>query len=113
MRPLTSGVFQRLMQQTFPQIDTLDVGRLLLNYVLSDLYADVALVGGHETCLSEPRSFEISSSSCAVRSRTAPLGLTRRALGLIMGLSPDVPHRWLAIGLPQPMKEKASGGAST
>ena len=45
MRPLTSGVFQRLMVEVFPQLDTLDVGRLLLNYVLSDPYVDVALVG--------------------------------------------------------------------
>jgi hypothetical protein len=26
MRPLTSGVFQRLMAQAFPEIDVLDVG---------------------------------------------------------------------------------------
>lgn len=45
MRPLNSGVFQRLMAEAFPEIDVLDVGRLLLNYVLSDLYVDVALVG--------------------------------------------------------------------
>ena len=45
MRPLTSGVFQRLMADAFPEIDVLDVGRLLLNYVLSDPYVDVALVG--------------------------------------------------------------------
>jgi len=45
MRPMTSGVFQRLMAQVFPQIDTSEVGRLLLNYVLSDPYVDVALVG--------------------------------------------------------------------
>jgi predicted aldo/keto reductase-like oxidoreductase len=41
MRPLTSGVFQRLMADIFPEIDTLKVGRLLLNYVLSDPYVDV------------------------------------------------------------------------
>jgi hypothetical protein len=35
MRPLTSGVFQRLMAEAFSEIDVLDVGRLLLNYVLS------------------------------------------------------------------------------
>jgi predicted aldo/keto reductase-like oxidoreductase len=49
MRPLTSGVFQRLMADAFPEIDVLDVGRLLLNYVLSDPYVDVALVGVRET----------------------------------------------------------------
>jgi aryl-alcohol dehydrogenase-like predicted oxidoreductase len=48
MRPLTSGVFQRLMAEAFPEIDVLDVGRLLLNYVLSDPYVDVALVGVRE-----------------------------------------------------------------
>jgi predicted aldo/keto reductase-like oxidoreductase len=60
MRPLASGVFQHLMAEAFPEIDVLDVGRLLLNYGLSDPYADVALVGGHEArghgaCLGEPR----------------------------------------------------------
>ena len=49
MRPLTSGVFQRLMAESFPQIDVLDVGRLLLNYVLSDPFVGVALVGMRET----------------------------------------------------------------
>jgi aryl-alcohol dehydrogenase-like predicted oxidoreductase len=53
MRPLTSGVFQRLMTQTFPQIDTLEVGRMLLNYVLSDPYVDVALVGMRDLRLVE------------------------------------------------------------
>ena len=57
MRPLTSGVFQRLMAQTFHQIDTLDVGQLLLNYVLSDPYVDVALVG-----MREPRYVEIDNA---------------------------------------------------
>jgi hypothetical protein len=53
MRPLTSGVFQRLMADTFPQIDGLDVGRLLLNHVLSDPYVDVALIGIREPCFVE------------------------------------------------------------
>jgi len=57
MRPMTSGVFQRLMKQTFPQIDTFEVGRLLLNYVLSDPYVDVALVG-----VREPRYVEINNA---------------------------------------------------
>jgi aryl-alcohol dehydrogenase-like predicted oxidoreductase len=57
MRPLTSGVFQRLMAQTFPQIDTMEVGRLLLNYVLSDPYVDVALIG-----MREPRFVEINNA---------------------------------------------------
>ena len=54
MRPLTSGVFQRLMAEAWSavsaaiEIDVLDVGRLLLNYVLSDPYVDVALVGMRE-----------------------------------------------------------------
>jgi aryl-alcohol dehydrogenase-like predicted oxidoreductase len=53
MRPLTSGVFQRLMAEAFPEIDVLDVGRLLLNYVLSDPYVDVALVGMREPSFVE------------------------------------------------------------
>jgi aryl-alcohol dehydrogenase-like predicted oxidoreductase len=56
MRPMTSGVFQRLMARTFPQIDVLDVGRLLLNYVLSDPYVDVALIG-----MREPRYADINN----------------------------------------------------
>ena len=56
MRPLTSGVFQRLMAEAFPEIDVLDVGRLLLNYVLSDPYVDVALVG-----MREPRLVELNN----------------------------------------------------
>jgi aryl-alcohol dehydrogenase-like predicted oxidoreductase len=53
MRPLTSGVFQRLMATHFPQILTAEVGRLLLNYVLSDRYVDVALVGMRDPALVE------------------------------------------------------------
>jgi aryl-alcohol dehydrogenase-like predicted oxidoreductase len=56
MRSMTSGVFQRLMAQHFPQIDTLEVGRLLLNYVLSDPYVDVALVG-----MRDPHYVEINN----------------------------------------------------
>jgi aryl-alcohol dehydrogenase-like predicted oxidoreductase len=56
MRPLTSGVFQRLMAQAFSQIDVLDVGKLLLNYVLSDPYVDVALVG-----MREPRFVDLNN----------------------------------------------------
>jgi hypothetical protein len=48
MRPLTSGGFQRLMAQTFLDIDVLDVDKLLLNDILSDPYVDVALVGLRE-----------------------------------------------------------------
>jgi aryl-alcohol dehydrogenase-like predicted oxidoreductase len=57
MRPLTSGVFQRLMKQAFPEIDTERVGRLLLNYVLSDAYVDVALVG-----MRDPHLVEINNA---------------------------------------------------
>jgi hypothetical protein len=47
MRPLTSGAFERLMVEAFPQIGVLGVGCLLLNHVFSGPYVDVALVGGH------------------------------------------------------------------
>jgi predicted aldo/keto reductase-like oxidoreductase len=57
MRPMTSGVFQRLMARFFPKVDVLDVGRLLLNYVLSDPYVDVALIG-----MREPRYVEINNA---------------------------------------------------
>lgn len=56
MCPLTSGVFQCLMADAFPEIDVLDVGRLLLNYVLSDPYVDVALLG-----MREPRFVELNN----------------------------------------------------
>jgi aryl-alcohol dehydrogenase-like predicted oxidoreductase len=57
MRPMTSGVFQRLMARTLPQIEVLDVGRLLLNYVLSDPYVDVALIG-----MREPRFVDLNNA---------------------------------------------------
>jgi aryl-alcohol dehydrogenase-like predicted oxidoreductase len=57
MRPMTSGVFQRLMARVFPRIDADAVGRLLLNYVLSDPYIDVALVG-----MREPRYVELNNA---------------------------------------------------
>lgn len=57
MRPMTSNVFQRLMTQTFPQIDRMDVGKLLLNYVLSDPFVDVALIG-----MREPRFVDINNA---------------------------------------------------
>jgi hypothetical protein len=44
------------MAEAFPEIDVLDVGRLLLNYVLSDLYVDVALTG-----VREPRFVELNN----------------------------------------------------
>jgi hypothetical protein len=57
MRPLTSGVFQKLMARSFPQISAEDVSRLLLNYVLSDPFVDVALVG-----VRDPRYVELDNA---------------------------------------------------
>ncbi|MFP3895291.1 MAG: aldo/keto reductase [Anaerolineales bacterium] len=57
MRPMTSGVFQRLMADRFPEIPPLEVGELLLNYVLSDPYVDVALIG-----MRQPRFVEINDA---------------------------------------------------
>jgi len=45
MRPLTSGVFQRLMAQAFPQLAEADLSAFLLNYVLSNPFVDVAIIG--------------------------------------------------------------------
>ena len=46
-----------LFQRSTPSLETaLDVGRLLLNYVLSDPYVDVALVG-----MREPRFVELNN----------------------------------------------------
>lgn len=53
MRPLTSGVFQRLLTSYFPHISKAEVSRLCLNYVLSDPYVDVALVGVRDPELVE------------------------------------------------------------
>ena len=74
MRPMTSGVFQRLMAQAFREIDVLDVGKLLLNYVLSDPYVDVALIG-----MREPRFVELNNEiSDDVASRIDLAGLHER-----------------------------------
>ena len=46
MRTLTSGIFQRLFHQSFPEVaDALGLDRFLLNFVLSNPLIDVALVG--------------------------------------------------------------------
>jgi len=45
MRPLTGGVFMRLMSRYFPELDPNRIGEMLLNYVLSDPFVDCALVG--------------------------------------------------------------------
>jgi hypothetical protein len=67
MRPLTSGGGQRLMASAFPEIDVLDVGRLLLKTVLSGAFVDVALVSGretrgHGTCRGETWFVELNRS---------------------------------------------------
>jgi aryl-alcohol dehydrogenase-like predicted oxidoreductase len=45
MRPMTSGIFQRLMRRAFPQLSEADLGAFLLNYVLSNPFVDVAIIG--------------------------------------------------------------------
>lgn len=45
MRPLTSGIFQRLMPKAFPQLAGADLSAFLLNYVLSNPLVDVAIIG--------------------------------------------------------------------
>ncbi len=45
MRPLTSGIFQRLMARAFPQLAEADLSQFLLSYVLSNPLVDVAIVG--------------------------------------------------------------------
>ena len=46
MRTLTSGIFQKLMRQSFPEaMAGLDLERFLLNFVLSNPLINVALVG--------------------------------------------------------------------
>ncbi len=45
MRSLTSGIFQKLMRQAFPQLAEADLEGFLLNYNLSNPYLDVVLVG--------------------------------------------------------------------
>lgn len=46
MRPVTSGIFPKLMRAVCPSIDEhVDLHRLMLSYVLSNPYVDVAIVG--------------------------------------------------------------------
>jgi hypothetical protein len=46
MRPVTSGIFPKLMRAVFRDIDRhLDLHKLLLTYVLSNPHVDVAIVG--------------------------------------------------------------------
>lgn len=46
MRPLSSGIFQKLMRQASPDIDqAVDLHALALNYVLSDPRISTAIVG--------------------------------------------------------------------
>jgi aryl-alcohol dehydrogenase-like predicted oxidoreductase len=45
MRPLTSGIFQRLMVGAFPRLADADLSAFLLNYVLSNPFVDVAIIG--------------------------------------------------------------------
>jgi aryl-alcohol dehydrogenase-like predicted oxidoreductase len=45
MRPLSSGIFQRLMASAFPQLADADLSAFLLNYVLSNPFVDVAIIG--------------------------------------------------------------------
>ena len=45
MRPMTSGICQRLLPQVFPQLAGADLNAFLLNYVLSNPFVDVAIVG--------------------------------------------------------------------
>jgi hypothetical protein len=49
------------MADVSPEIGVLDVGRLLLNYVLSDPYVDVALVEGRVPRPREPRFVELNN----------------------------------------------------
>ena len=65
------------MADAFPQLDTLDVGRLLLSYVLSDPYIDVALVG-----MREPRFVDLNNEiSDDVESRVDLAKLHNRYVG--------------------------------
>ncbi len=45
MRPMTSGIFQHLMRRAFPACAEADLNAFLLNYVLSNPFVDVAIIG--------------------------------------------------------------------
>jgi aryl-alcohol dehydrogenase-like predicted oxidoreductase len=45
MRPMTSGILQGLMKRAFPELSEADLGAFLLNYVLSNPFVDVAIIG--------------------------------------------------------------------
>jgi predicted aldo/keto reductase-like oxidoreductase len=85
MRPLTGGVFRRLMAQTFPQIDVLDEGCLLLHYVLSDPYVDVVLVGGHGTWFVELNNEILDDVTVCIDGRKAHLSGAARSLCEVEG----------------------------
>jgi aryl-alcohol dehydrogenase-like predicted oxidoreductase len=53
--------FPPLSRSTPSRETALDVGRLLLNYVLADPYVDVALVGVRKVRLREPRFVELNN----------------------------------------------------
>jgi aryl-alcohol dehydrogenase-like predicted oxidoreductase len=58
MRTLTSGIFQKLLRQSFPEaMAGLDLARFLLNFVLSNPLIDVALVG-----MRRPEEVEASNA---------------------------------------------------
>jgi aryl-alcohol dehydrogenase-like predicted oxidoreductase len=70
MRTLTSGIFQRLMRQSFPtEMFGLDLDRLLLSFVLSNPLIDVALVGMR-------RVSEVEANNALSDDRSARLDLT-------------------------------------
>jgi hypothetical protein len=72
------------MVEAFPEIGVLNAGRLLLNYVLSDPYVDVALVGGHGMCLSKPRFVELNNEiSDDIESRTDLAALHDRYIRIV------------------------------
>lgn len=55
VRPPIRGVFHGPMAETFPEIVVVDVGRLLLKYVISDLKVDVKSRCWSEVCATDGR----------------------------------------------------------
>jgi aryl-alcohol dehydrogenase-like predicted oxidoreductase len=84
MRTLTSGLFQKLMRHSFPEVAAgLPLDRLLLNFVLSNPLVDVALVGMRRpeeveanNALSDDESARLDLAALHVR-HVIPMGSER------------------------------------
>ena len=67
MRPLTSGSVPSARDARLFQIHAEEVGRLLLNYVLSDPYVDAVLIGTAQSALCRGQQCQLGRHRLPVR----------------------------------------------